>query len=259
MQPQTQSIRETKFIEHPIESTMSLNYNTLRQFPSVDIDIKFWITIMITTWFWQVHLTFQNENCLVRILSRSLLTDWPYGKCPRLCLCLWTESRKVLQLRRLLTVRIASINGTSVHSYFLSTLTSFSMKQSSFGILISHPCGAYMLAAPWPGTAWNRMNFCFNAHTLTGENGWVSPERQLMFLHQSAVICRHLTAYDTWVIMQSANSKVQDRPCTRVVLLVHSISMSMMHTESWFIACHWRADSWQLTFIKAVNLLRLLA
>jgi len=156
-------------------------------------------------------------------------------------------------------VRIASINGTSVHSYFLSTLTSFSMKQSSFGILISHPCGAYMLAAPWPGTAWNRMNFCFNAHTLTGENGWVSPERQLMFLHQSAVICRHLTAYDTWVIMQSANSKVQDRPCTRVVLLVHSISMSMMHTESWFIACHWRADSWQLTFIKAVNLLRLLA
>jgi len=184
------------------------------QFPSVDIDIKFWITIMITTWFWQVHLTFQNENCLVRILSRSLLTDWPYGKCPRLCLCLWTESRKVLQLRRLLTVRITSINGTSAHSYFLSTLTSFSMKQSSFGILISHPCGAYMLAAPWPGTAWNRMNFCFNAHTLTGENGWVSPERQLMFLHQSG----QPSSADTWLPMTHEWSCSRQIPKSKIVL-----------------------------------------
>jgi len=247
MQPQTQSIRETKFIEHPIESTMSLNYNTLRQFPSVDIDIKFWITIMITTWFWQVHLTFQNENCLVRILSRSLLTDWPYGKCPRLCLCLWTESRKVLQLRRLLTVRIASINGTSVHSYFLSTLTSFSMKQSSFGILISHPCGAYMLAAPWPGTAWNRMNFCFNAHTLTGENGWVSPERQLMFLHQSG----QPSSADTWLPMTHEWSCSRQIPKSKIVLahgLYYWYTVYIyVHDAHGILVHRLSLEGWQLT------------
>lgn len=155
-----------------------------------------------------------------------------YGKCPLSV----NESRKVLQLRRLLTVRIFSINGTSAHSSHQF------FDETKFVWYTDFPpvrclCACCPMACSsdqdnglgQPGIGWISASMPTRLLARMG----VSWEATHVFASvRAAVICRHLSAYDTWVIMQSANSKAQDRPCTRVVLLVHSISMSMMHTRN---------------------------
>jgi len=77
-----------------------------------------------------------------------------------------------------------------------------------------------------------------------------------MFLHQS----EQPSSVDTWVPMTHEWSCSRQIPKFRIVLahgLYYWYTVYIYVHDTWFIACHWRADSWQLTVLKTMNLLKL--